>query len=189
MDRLASVIGEVKLIAYDQRIEYVRVLVKLNIVSPARKTKKLEGSTSGRNLCTSSGTWQVTGHPGFPPLQPGFTKELWNIALQYVSHADPTESQARVIRVQQPMEENSTESRPKPPKITTHTDKGKGHVFGFEDESDRLKRDNIRNGKSTISEFNEHTELPIQWAYWAGTVTGWKHRDNSSNSGDISDGD
>ncbi|VVB01312.1 unnamed protein product [Arabis nemorensis] len=42
-----------------------------------------------------------------PPIMPGYTKEMRNADLLYVSHSDPTERQARILRVQQSIKEKS----------------------------------------------------------------------------------
>ncbi|WZY85973.1 hypothetical protein YC2023_032357 [Brassica napus] len=55
------------------------------------------------------------------------------MALQYVAHADETERRARILRVQQSIEEE----RDNPPavltKISHEVDKEKEHVFNYED--------------------------------------------------------
>ncbi|KAH0903850.1 hypothetical protein HID58_043353 [Brassica napus] len=55
------------------------------------------------------------------------------MALLYISHSDETERKARILRVQQGIEENRTESSIRLTKITKELDKGKGHVFSYQD--------------------------------------------------------
>nr|VDD23105.1 unnamed protein product [Brassica oleracea] len=58
------------------------------------------------------------------------------MALQYIAHSDPTERQARIIRVQQSQPSSAADSLPRRPKITHDLDKGKGHIFGYEGQFD-----------------------------------------------------
>lgn len=85
--------------------------------------------------------------PGFPPLKLDLAKEDHRMALQYASHADPTERRARIVRIQQSLEEQLAESTIKLPRLTGNIDKGKGHIFGFVNESTRLQRPNLFDGK------------------------------------------
>ncbi|KAH0935798.1 hypothetical protein HID58_012915 [Brassica napus] len=66
-------------------------------------------------------------------LFPELHGEERNMALQYVAHADETERRARILRVQQSIEEE----RDNPPavltKISHEVDKEKEHVFNYED--------------------------------------------------------
>ncbi|KAF3559250.1 hypothetical protein F2Q69_00012480 [Brassica cretica] len=73
--------------------------------------------------------------PGFEPLFPKLPPEERRMALQYISHSDPAERQARILRVQQSAPVSAMDSLPKIPKISTNIDKGKGHVFGYEGQS------------------------------------------------------
>ncbi|CAN7011797.1 unnamed protein product, partial [Brassica oleracea var. botrytis] len=73
--------------------------------------------------------------PGVEPLFPKLPPEERRMALQYISHSDPAERQARILRVQQSAPVSAMDSLPKIPKISTNIDKGKGHVFGYEGQS------------------------------------------------------
>ncbi|XP_048599851.1 uncharacterized protein LOC125579971 [Brassica napus] len=75
----------------------------------------------------------LEGPPGFPQLFPELSKEDRKMALLYISHSDETERKARILRVQQGIEENRTESSIRLTKITKELDKGKGHVFSYQD--------------------------------------------------------
>ncbi|KAL1188528.1 hypothetical protein V5N11_005954 [Cardamine amara subsp. amara] len=73
--------------------------------------------------------------PGICSGFPGLLREDNEMAQRYVAHADPTERNARIRRVQQYTVEQSGESEVRPLRITTNMDKGKGHVFAYEDQS------------------------------------------------------
>ncbi|KAH0886958.1 hypothetical protein HID58_063054 [Brassica napus] len=75
----------------------------------------------------------LDGPPGFPPLFPELSKQDQKMAMLYISHADDTERQARILRVKQGIAENEMESSLRITKITNQLDKGKGHVFQYSD--------------------------------------------------------
>ncbi|KAG2310142.1 hypothetical protein Bca52824_021699 [Brassica carinata] len=77
-------------------------------------------------------TLPLDGPPGFPLLFPELSNEDRKMALLYISHADETERRARIQRVQQGIEENKAESSSRLTKITKELDKGKGHVFSYQ---------------------------------------------------------
>ncbi|KAG2332083.1 hypothetical protein Bca52824_003263 [Brassica carinata] len=77
-------------------------------------------------------TTRLDGPPGFPLLFPELSNEDRKMALLYISHADETERRARIQRVQQGIEENKAESSSRLTKITKELDKGKGHVFSYQ---------------------------------------------------------
>ncbi|CAA7042045.1 unnamed protein product [Microthlaspi erraticum] len=87
--------------------------------------------------------------PGFPPLFADLPAEERRMALQYVSHSDATERQERIMRVNQSIE--LERGSLKMPKVTYDLDKGKGHVFGFDQQSLDLVRENTVYGKPVIS--------------------------------------
>ncbi|KAL1197126.1 hypothetical protein V5N11_002005 [Cardamine amara subsp. amara] len=78
--------------------------------------------------------------PGFLPMFLGLSREDNRMAMQYVSHADPTERNARILRVQQSLEEETGESMAQTVRTTTNLDKGKGKMYQVEEEDGRKKR-------------------------------------------------
>ncbi|KAH0903283.1 hypothetical protein HID58_042786 [Brassica napus] len=99
--------------------------------------KEVVVSSNGRasNLKDPVGTVPPPGHavpPGFSPMFPQLAEEERNAALQYVSHSDPTESQARIMRVQQSITDKGAVGARQMPLISHNLKKGKGHVFGYE---------------------------------------------------------
>ncbi|KAH0895194.1 hypothetical protein HID58_057623 [Brassica napus] len=68
------------------------------------------------------------------------------MALQYISHSDATERQARITRVQQSLEPGFIEKDVHHPRISHDVNKGKGHVFNFHDH-DRLQKRACRTGE------------------------------------------
>ncbi|KAL1218188.1 hypothetical protein V5N11_028930 [Cardamine amara subsp. amara] len=76
----------------------------------------------------------LTTPPGFAPIFPGLSREENIVAQQYVSHADPTKRNARIIRVQQGLQEKSGESPTPQPRITSNVERGKGQVYAYEEE-------------------------------------------------------
>ncbi|XP_048630295.1 uncharacterized protein LOC125603079 [Brassica napus] len=73
----------------------------------------------------------LEGPPGFPPLFPELSKQDLKMAMQYISHSDPTERMARIERVRQGIEDNKTEASVRLTRISGDLDKGKGHVFSY----------------------------------------------------------
>lgn len=73
------------------------------------------------------------------------------MAMQYISHANNTERLARIQRVQMSIEENKQRDAIKSPVITEDLDKGKGHVFGFNAEVNRLQRKSLVDNKPLAS--------------------------------------
>ncbi|KAH0849518.1 hypothetical protein HID58_096379 [Brassica napus] len=73
----------------------------------------------------------LMGPPGFPPLFPELSKQDLKMAMQYISHSDPTERMARIERVRQGIEDNKTEASVRLTRISGDLDKGKGHVFSY----------------------------------------------------------
>ncbi|KAF2559414.1 hypothetical protein F2Q68_00016515 [Brassica cretica] len=62
------------------------------------------------------------------------------MAMLYISHADETERRARIQCVQQGIEENKAESSIRLTKITKELDKGKCHVFSYQEHgSDKFR--------------------------------------------------
>ncbi|KAG2295020.1 hypothetical protein Bca52824_041689 [Brassica carinata] len=72
------------------------------------------------------------GPPCFPPLFPELSKQDLRMAMQYISHSDPTERMARIERVRQGIE---AESSMRLTRISGDLDKGKGHVFSYKELS------------------------------------------------------
>ncbi|KAL0827455.1 hypothetical protein Bca101_051133 [Brassica carinata] len=77
----------------------------------------------------------LEGPPGFSLLFPELSKEDRKMAMMYISHADETERKARILRVQQGIEESKAESSIRLTRITKELDKGKGHVFSYNDHN------------------------------------------------------
>lgn len=73
------------------------------------------------------------------------------MSLQYISHMDPKGRQRGIVCVQQSIDDTTCDSANHMPKITHNLDKGKGHVFQFEEEIPRLKRGNFRDGEAASS--------------------------------------
>ncbi|KAF2555665.1 hypothetical protein F2Q68_00016901 [Brassica cretica] len=85
---------------------------------------------------------KVKAHPGleepnipssecFPPLFPELPPEERVMAIQYVSHSNETERQARILRVQQSIESEKSNPPAVLTKISHDINKEKGHVFGY----------------------------------------------------------
>ncbi|KAF3512920.1 hypothetical protein F2Q69_00009514 [Brassica cretica] len=55
------------------------------------------------------------------------------MAMMYVSHADETERRERIERVRQGIADSAAEASVRLTKITHELDKGKGHVFSYQD--------------------------------------------------------
>ncbi|XP_048634157.1 uncharacterized protein LOC125608221 [Brassica napus] len=85
--------------------------------------------------------------PGFSPMFPQLTEEERNAALQYVSHSDPTERQARIMRVQQSITDKGAVGARQMPLISHNLEKGKGHVFGYERQG-KIGGDELCSSKS-----------------------------------------
>ncbi|KAL1224995.1 hypothetical protein V5N11_002774 [Cardamine amara subsp. amara] len=89
--------------------------------------------------------------PGLLPMFPGLSREDNRMAMQYISHADPTERNARILRVQQSLEEDTSESMAQTMRITINVDKGKVKVYQVEEEDGRKKRIVTHADKPVIS--------------------------------------
>lgn len=82
------------------------------------------------------------GPPRFPLLFHELSNEDRKMAILYISHADETERRARIQRVQRGIDENKV-SAMRLTKITKELDKGKDHVFSYQDlSSDKVPRSN-----------------------------------------------
>lgn len=55
------------------------------------------------------------------------------MVMMYVSHADETERMERIERVRQGIADSAAEASVRLTKITQELDKGKGHVFSYQD--------------------------------------------------------
>ncbi|KAL0679629.1 hypothetical protein Bca4012_007610 [Brassica carinata] len=75
------------------------------------------------------------------------------MALLYISHSDETVRMVRIQRVQQGIEENKAESSIRLTKITNELDKGKGHVFSYQDhpQDSFHSSDNLRRAKARLT--------------------------------------
>ncbi|WZZ04574.1 hypothetical protein YC2023_090495 [Brassica napus] len=89
------------------------------------------------------------------------------MALLYISHSDETERRARILRVQQGIDENKAESSIRLTKITKELDKGKGHVFSYQEfaddslhNSDPLRRSKIRLSIGDKDEGDSESSAP-----------------------------
>ncbi|KAH0862241.1 hypothetical protein HID58_079452, partial [Brassica napus] len=56
------------------------------------------------------------------------------MAMLYISHADETERRARIERVKQGIADSAAEASVRITRITNELDKGKGHVFSYQDD-------------------------------------------------------
>ncbi|KAF3589348.1 hypothetical protein F2Q69_00028736 [Brassica cretica] len=81
---------------------------------------------------------QLEGPPGFPPLFPELSKEEQKMAMKYISHSNETERLARIQRVRQGIADSARESTLRLTRIKNEVDKGKGHVYSYPDESNKL---------------------------------------------------
>ncbi|KAG2276787.1 hypothetical protein Bca52824_059342 [Brassica carinata] len=57
------------------------------------------------------------------------------MAMLYISHADETERRARIERVKQGIADSAAEASIRITRITNELDKGKGHVFSYQDDT------------------------------------------------------
>ncbi|KAH0935710.1 hypothetical protein HID58_012827 [Brassica napus] len=56
----------------------------------------------------------MEGPPGFPPLFPELPPQEQKAAMLYISHADATERQARIMRVRQAISDQDQTHKPRP---------------------------------------------------------------------------
>ncbi|CAN6988031.1 unnamed protein product [Brassica oleracea var. botrytis] len=110
-----------------------------------RVIKEVVASSSGgaSNLKAPAMTVPPPGPavpPGFSLMFPQLAEEERNAALQYVSHSDPTERQARIMRVQKSITDKDLAGARQMPLISHNLEKGKGHVFGYERHSKMLSK-------------------------------------------------
>ncbi|KAF2610946.1 hypothetical protein F2Q70_00013525 [Brassica cretica] len=110
------------------------------------------------------------------------------MALLYISHSDETERKARILRVQQGIEENRTESSIRLTKITKELDKGKGHVFSYQDPTPNkfhssgstqishpklsLRDKEEDDTESSTSHFSANSEPVLPTGFWLGPSSG-----------------
>ncbi|KAF2532157.1 hypothetical protein F2Q70_00031465 [Brassica cretica] len=90
--------------------------------------------------------------PGFAPLFPEMPPIERNMALQYISHSDPTERQARITRVQQSFQPGFEDNVGRAPRISHDINKGKGHVFNFQEQDRPGKRATLASERPPFSE-------------------------------------
>ncbi|KAH0892450.1 hypothetical protein HID58_054879, partial [Brassica napus] len=87
-------------------------------------------------FCLINGKFaSITGPPGFPPMFPELSKQDQKMAMLYISHADETERRARIERVKQGIADSAAEASVRITRITNELDKGKGHVFSYQDDT------------------------------------------------------
>lgn len=122
---------------------------------PAPRFKELSrsrvpvGENSGGNLIGQKDAVRslLEGPHGFPPMFPQLSKQDQVMALQYISHSDEIERMARIYIVKQSIIDPKSSF----PKISHEFDKGKGLVFGFENECERLKKRSLHGSKPLAS--------------------------------------
>ncbi|KAG5393476.1 hypothetical protein IGI04_023439, partial [Brassica rapa subsp. trilocularis] len=84
------------------------------------------------------------------------------MAMQYISHSDATERLARIQRVRQGIENNKAESSVRLTRLTSNIDKGKGHVFNYQEPDEdkgpyKLLRISSNNETDDVSSFSSHS--------------------------------
>ncbi|XP_013679121.2 uncharacterized protein LOC106383587 [Brassica napus] len=89
--------------------------------------------------------------PGFAPLFPEMPLIERNMALQYISHSDPTERQARITRVKQSFQPGFEDNVGRAPRISHDINKGKGHVFNFQEQDRPGKRAALASERPAFS--------------------------------------
>ncbi|KAL0876930.1 hypothetical protein Bca101_026635 [Brassica carinata] len=77
---------------------------------------------------------RLDGPPGFPAMFPELSDEEQRAALQYISHADETERNARISCVRQSIEE-SPKIQDVMLRISHELNKDKGHVFNYNSQA------------------------------------------------------
>ncbi|KAG5408286.1 hypothetical protein IGI04_004605 [Brassica rapa subsp. trilocularis] len=138
MDFLASKVGRVIEIAYDPKASQ----------KEAEKSDASGGSLKQRPLLIE----HPVVPPGFAPLFPEMPQKERDMALQYISHSDPTERQARITRVQQSLQPGFEDNLISAPRISHDINKGKGHVFNFQEHDRPGKRVALTRERSAFSE-------------------------------------
>ncbi|ESQ52135.1 hypothetical protein EUTSA_v10017646mg [Eutrema salsugineum] len=157
MDFLADKVGKVIEIAYDpkasQKEAFIRAHVRLDIANPAICEKVLTLPTGEQVLIEYA--YEKLRKRCFHCQR--LTHERPAFAIQYISHSNDTERNARILRVQQALESDLDTTSVKMPKLTTDLQKDKGHVFGFEDHHRAAKKRNLFMDRSVVSEtvFND----------------------------------
>ncbi|CAN7099540.1 unnamed protein product, partial [Brassica rapa subsp. narinosa] len=84
------------------------------------------------------------------------------MAMQYISHSDATKRLARIQRVKQGIENNKAESSVRLTRLTSNIDKGKGHVFNYQEPDEdkgpyKLLRISSNNETDDVSSFSSHS--------------------------------
>lgn len=87
----------------------------------------------------------------FLTMFPELSREDRQAAMQYISQADETESIARIVRVQQSIENATTEDNGVPIRISHDLHKDKGLVLGYENHEDSSSESNVHSTKHVVS--------------------------------------
>ncbi|KAH0878423.1 hypothetical protein HID58_065817, partial [Brassica napus] len=138
MDFLASKVGRVIEIAYDPKASQ----------KEAEKSDAIGGSSKQMPLLIE----HPVVPPGFALLFPEMPQKERDMALQYISHSDPTERQARITRVQQSLQPGFEDNLGSAPRISHDINKGKGHAFNFQEHDRPGKRVAVTRERSAFSE-------------------------------------
>ncbi|CAN7082983.1 unnamed protein product [Brassica oleracea var. botrytis] len=137
MDFLARKIGKVIEIAYDPNVSQKDAFIRAQ--SPRAEASVNSSKEKVVNTVIARGQQELGVYlsvpPGFEPLFPELPPEERDMAMQYIAHSDPTERQARIVRVQQSILTEGVPERVDMPKISHDLFKDKGLVFGFELQS------------------------------------------------------
>ncbi|KAG5389128.1 hypothetical protein IGI04_030669 [Brassica rapa subsp. trilocularis] len=93
----------------------------------------------------------IEASPRFLTMFPELSREDRQAAMQYISHADETERRARILRVQQSIENATTEDNGLPIRISHDLHKDKGLVLGYEHHEDSSSESNVHCTKHVVS--------------------------------------
>ncbi|KAF3596365.1 hypothetical protein DY000_02023871 [Brassica cretica] len=81
----------------------------------------------------------LEGPPGFPPLFPELPPQEQKAVMLYISHADATERQARIMRVRQAISDQGQTHVATLTKFTANLEKGKGHVYSYPEDTQTMQ--------------------------------------------------
>ncbi|CAN6930211.1 unnamed protein product [Brassica oleracea] len=137
MDFLARKIGKVIEIAYDPNVSQKDTFILAQ--SPRAAASVNSSKEKVVNTVIARGQQELGVYlsvpPGFEPLFPELPPEERAMAMQYIAHSDPTERQARIVRVQQSILTEGVPEWVDMPKISHDLFKDNSLVFGFELQS------------------------------------------------------